>query len=72
MFSYTAEITPPKIRGRITATLNSGIAVGILVAYWVQYGALNIESNAAWRLCFAIQLIPGVVVGGLMFWRPES
>jgi Sugar (and other) transporter len=70
--SYTAEITPPKIRGRITATLNSGIAVGILVAYWVQYGALNITGNAAWRLCFGLQLVPGVVIGAMMFWRPES
>jgi len=70
--SYTAEITPPHIRGRITSTLNSGIAVGILVAYWVQYGALNVHGNAAWRLCFALQLLPGVVVPAIMFFRPES
>jgi sugar porter (SP) family MFS transporter len=70
--SYTAEITPPKIRGRVTATLNLGIAVGVLVAYWIQYGALNIHGESAWRLCFALQLIPGAVVGGVMIFRPES
>lgn len=70
--SYTAEISPPQIRGRITSTLNTGIAIGILVAYWAQYGALRIQGNAAWRLCFALQLIPGVVVGTIMFLRPES
>lgn len=70
--SYTAEITPPRIRGRVTATLNSGIALGILIAYWIQYGALNISGNAAWRLCFSLQLVPGVIVGAIMFWRPES
>ncbi|KAJ9636447.1 high affinity glucose transporter [Knufia peltigerae] len=69
---YTAEITPPRIRGRVTATLNSGIALGILIAYWIQYGALNISGNAAWRLCFSLQLVPGVIVGAIMFWRPES
>jgi sugar porter (SP) family MFS transporter len=69
---YTAEITPAEIRGRMTSTLNSGIGLGLLVAYWVQYGALNISGNAAWRLCFALQLIPGVVVGAIIFFRPES
>jgi sugar porter (SP) family MFS transporter len=42
------------------------------VAYWVQYGALDIAGNPAWRLCFALQLVPGVVVGVYMFFRPES
>ena len=72
LISYTAEITPPKIRGRITATLNFGIAIGILIAYWVQYGALNIHGNSAWRLCFALQLIPGAAMGLLIIFRPES
>lgn len=72
MHSYTAEIAPPHIRGRATSTLNTGIAVGILVAYWVQYGALNITGNGAWRLCFALQLLPGAAVGVLMLFRPES
>lgn len=70
--SYTAEITPPQIRGIMTSTLSTGIAVGLLVAYWVQYGALNIAGNAAWRMCFSLQLIPGAAVGALMFFRPES
>ena len=70
--SYTAEITPAHIRGRVTATLNSGIAIGLLVAYWIQYGALNIAGNRAWRFCFALQLVPGVAIGTLMYFRPES
>lgn len=70
--SYTAEVTPPHIRGRVTSTLNSGIAVGILITYWIQYGALKIQSNAAWRLCFGLQLVPGAAVGILMLFRPES
>ncbi|KAH8701901.1 general substrate transporter [Talaromyces proteolyticus] len=72
MSFYTAEIAPPHIRGRVTATLNLGIAVGILVAYWVQYAALNITGNGAWRLCFALQLLPGAIVGIIMLFRPES
>lgn len=56
----------------MTACLNSGIAFGLLVAYWVQYGALNITGNGAWQLCFALQLIPGVAVAVITFFRPES
>lgn len=52
--------------------MNTGIAVGLLVAYWVQYAALNISGNAAWRLCFGLQLVPGALVGLIMFSRPES
>ena len=42
------------------------------MAYWVQYGALNINGNGAWRLCFALQLLPGAAIAVLMMFRPES
>ncbi|OJJ42605.1 hypothetical protein ASPZODRAFT_76671 [Penicilliopsis zonata CBS 506.65] len=69
---YTAEITPPSIRGMMTSTMSTGIATGLLVAYWIQYAALNIQGTAAWRMCFALQLIPGAAVGTIIFFRPES
>lgn len=56
----------------MTSTMNTGIAVGLLVAYWVQYAALNISGNAAWRMCFGLQLVPGALVGLIIFFRPES
>lgn len=52
--------------------MSAGIAVGLLVSYWVQYGALKIPGTAAWRMCFALQLVPGVLVGMLIYLRPES
>lgn len=39
--------------------------MGILMAYWVQNGALDIASTAAWRLFFALQLLPGLVVAAI-------
>ena len=42
------------------------------MAFWVQYGAVNITSTGAWRLCFGLQLIPGAMVGLIMLIRPES
>ncbi|KAK3676649.1 high affinity glucose transporter [Recurvomyces mirabilis] len=69
---YTAEITPAHIRGRVTSTLNSGIAVGLLISYWIQYGALHIQGSGSWRMCFALQLVPGVAIALLLCKRPES
>ncbi|KAJ5729689.1 uncharacterized protein N7483_004197 [Penicillium malachiteum] len=69
---YTAEITPPQIRGMMTSMMSLGIAMGLLVAYWVQYGANNIQGTAAWRMCYALQLVPGAIVGAIMIFRPES
>jgi sugar porter (SP) family MFS transporter len=56
----------------MTSTMSLGIAMGLLVAYWVEYGALNISGNSGWRMCFGFQLIPGAAVGLLMLFRPES
>ncbi|GLA76314.1 hypothetical protein AtubIFM55763_007884 [Aspergillus tubingensis] len=68
---YTAETTPHTVRGIMSSTMSAGIAVGLLVSYWVQYGALKISGTAAWRMCFALQLVPGVLVGMLIYLRPE-
>ncbi|PWY73467.1 sugar transporter [Aspergillus eucalypticola CBS 122712] len=52
--------------------MSAGIAVGLLVSYWVQYGALKVSGTAAWRMCFALQLVPGVLVDMLIYLRPKS
>lgn len=72
LIRYTSEISPSGIRGMMTSTMNTGLAVGLLVAYWVRYGALNISGTAAWRMCFSLQLIPGALDGIIIFFRPES
>ncbi|KAI7083093.1 hypothetical protein KC356_g7826 [Hortaea werneckii] len=72
MSLYTAEISPSHLRGRTTAVLNTGIALGLMVAYWVQYATSRISSSASWRLPLAIQLVPAIWVGIHIFFRPES
>lgn len=56
----------------MSSCMSLGIATGLLVAYWIQYGALNIAGNAAWRMCYGLQLVPGAVVGAIILFRPES
>lgn len=72
MSLYTAEIAPPQVRGRMTALLNTGIGLGLMIAYWVQYGTANINGTGAWRLPLGLQLIPAAMVGVHIFFRPES
>lgn len=72
MSLYTAEISPPSIRGQMTATLNTGIGLGLVVTYWVQYGTATIASNASWRIPLGLQIVPAVMIVALMIRRPET
>ncbi|GAA5828919.1 hypothetical protein JCM11251_005918 [Rhodosporidiobolus azoricus] len=69
---YQAEISKPAIRGRIVSIQQLAIMSGIMIQYFVQYGCSYIEGDASFRLPWALQLIPGLVLGTLMFIFPES
>jgi len=56
----------------MTACLNTGIGLGLVVTYWVQYGTSNLRGGAAWRLPLGLQLVPAVIVVLQVFFRPES
>ncbi|GAA5915313.1 hypothetical protein JCM6882_005187 [Rhodosporidiobolus microsporus] len=70
--TYQAELTKPEIRGRIVSIQQLAITIGIFLQYFVQYGCSYIEGKASFRLPWALQLIPGLVLGSLMFLFPES
>ncbi|GAA5860901.1 hypothetical protein JCM8547_003883 [Rhodosporidiobolus lusitaniae] len=69
---YQAEISKPSIRGRIVSIQQLAITVGIFLQYFVQYGCSYIDGTASFRLPWALQLIPGLVLGTLMWIFPES
>ncbi|EHK98147.1 putative High-affinity glucose transporter [Glarea lozoyensis 74030] len=71
---YQAEIAHPSIRGTITALQQFMLGIGAFVAGWVSYGTyVGIkDSTAQWRVPLAIQLIPAIVLGALIFLFPES
>ena len=56
----------------MTACLNTGIGIGLVVTYRVQYGTSNLSGGAAWRLPLGLQLVPAVIVVLQVFFRPES
>ncbi|BGP57934.1 high affinity glucose transporter [Rhodotorula sphaerocarpa] len=69
---YQAEITKPNIRGRIVTMQQLAITVGIFLQYMVQYGCSYINGTASFRLPWLLQMIPGLILGSLMFIFPES
>ncbi|GAA5963171.1 hypothetical protein JCM21900_002939 [Sporobolomyces salmonicolor] len=69
---YQAELTKPSIRGRIVSFQQLAITLGIFLQFFVQYGCAYISSDASFRVPWALQLIPGLVLGTLMLLFPES
>ncbi|KAG0082673.1 hypothetical protein BGZ92_011501 [Podila epicladia] len=59
---YQSEIAPKNIRGRIVSLQQWAITWGILIQFFIQYGCSKIESNAAFRIPWGVQVVPGVIL----------
>ncbi|KAK5159300.1 hypothetical protein LTS14_002442 [Recurvomyces mirabilis] len=65
---YISEISPPEIRGTLLVLEELSIVTGIVIAFWITYGTQHIPSELAWRLPFALQIVPGLILGiGIIF-----
>ena len=77
---YQAEIAPKEIRGRVVSLQQWAITWGILIQYFIQYGASNVgggpndpnQSTAAFRIPWGIQIVPAVILFFGMFFLPKS
>ena len=77
---YQAEIAPKEIRGRVVSLQQWAITWGILIQYFIQYGASFTgggpqnphQSTLAFRLPWGIQIIPATVLLVGMFFVPYS
>ncbi|KAK9353579.1 general substrate transporter [Lipomyces doorenjongii] len=69
---YQSEIAPRKIRGRVVSLLHFAIAWGILVQYLIEYGCSFLNSQAVFRLPWAIQSVPAIMLFSGLFWLPRS
>ncbi|KAK9250050.1 general substrate transporter [Lipomyces tetrasporus] len=69
---YQSEIAPRKIRGRIVSLQHFAICLGILIQYFVQYGCSFLDSQAVFRLPWALQTIPAILLFIGLFWLPRS
>ena len=74
MYFSSAELAPPEVRGSLVALQQLAITFGIMVSFWIDYGTNYIggtgegQSEAAWRLALALQLVPALILGiGILF-----
>ncbi|KAF2843382.1 putative high-affinity hexose transporter [Patellaria atrata CBS 101060] len=77
---YQAEIAPKEIRGRVVSLQQWAITWGILIQYFIQYGASFIgggpkdpnQSTAAFRIPWGVQMVPALILFFGMFFLPNS
>ncbi|KZP22116.1 general substrate transporter [Athelia psychrophila] len=69
---YQSEITAPAIRGRIVSLQQWSITWGILIQYFIQFGCSYINSVASFRIPWALQMIPAIILSLGMTFFPES
>ena len=69
---YQSEISPLEVRGRIISVQQCAINLGILVAFWIQYGTQHLSTDASWRVPLGLQLIPTIALHITMYFMPES
>ncbi|KAJ8099018.1 general substrate transporter [Lipomyces tetrasporus] len=70
--TYQSEIAPRKIRGRVVSFQSLAGTLGIMIQYFIQYGCSFIGSEAAFRVPWAIQAVPAIVLFVGLFWLPYS
>nr|POF06878.1 high-affinity glucose transporter [Quercus suber] len=76
---YISELAPPTKRGRLVGAQQWAITWGILILYYISYGASFVggqNSNdweaAVFRIPWGIQMIPAIFLFFAMFFLPES
>ncbi|KAL1998738.1 hypothetical protein VTN02DRAFT_5647 [Thermoascus thermophilus] len=69
---WQCETTPAALRGRTIAIELSTLIVGIVVAYWVDYGCSSYTDGFQWRFPIAFQIVFAVLLIVMCFCLPES
>ncbi|KAL8280627.1 hypothetical protein RQP46_006950 [Phenoliferia psychrophenolica] len=69
---YMSEIAPKKVRGTLVAGYQFAVTLGLLIAACVNYGVQNRTDTGQYRIPIAIQFAWGLILGGGLFFCPES
>ena len=69
---YQAECSKTTNRGLLICIEGGVIAIGTMVAYWIDYGASYGPADFTWRFPIAFQIVFGIVIVVGMTMLPES
>lgn len=64
---YQSELVEAKKRGKYVCSEPLFVGVGIVIAYWFDYGMSYVNGEVNWRLPIACQMIFAIMVIGLVF-----
>lgn len=70
--TYQAECSKTTNRGLLICIEGSVIAIGTLIAYWIDFGASYGPDDLTWRFPIAFQIVFGGFLSGVMIFLPES
>jgi len=70
--TYQAECSKTTNRGLLICIEGSVIAIGTLIAYWIDFGASYGPPDLTWRFPIAFQIVFGAFLSGVMLFLPES
>lgn len=69
---WQSEISRAENRGRLVNLEGSVIAVGTLIAYWIDFGLSYVDSSVQWRFPVAFQIVFALFVIIGLWGLPES
>ncbi len=70
---YISEVAPPKLRGRLVATAQFAIVLGILMSFFSNFIIDSLGGNESkWRWMFLFGVIPSVLFFVLLFFIRRS
>ena len=69
---YTAEISPPSMRGKLVALAEISINCGILFGYFIAWIFYFMHDDEAWRIMILFGCIPSILLFIGMLIMPES
>jgi MFS family permease len=67
---WQCETTPAHLRGRTMAIELSCLIVGIVVAYWIDYGCSLYTNEFQWRFPIAFQIVFAIMLIIMCFFLP--
>lgn len=70
--TYQAECSKPHNRGKVICIEGGCVAIGTMIAYWIDFGALYGPQDFAWRFPIAFQCFFAILVIILTLRLPES
>ncbi|QKX59670.1 uncharacterized protein TRUGW13939_06810 [Talaromyces rugulosus] len=70
--TYQAECSKTANRGLLICIEGGVIAIGTLIAYWIDFGAHYGPPDLVWRFPIAFQIFFGIIIIVGMFFLPDS